>query len=150
MGFGSFEGEGVPKLNAEINTTPLVDVMLVLLVVFILTAPLLAQGIKVNLPQAQAAPLEAQPDPVQLGIQADGSLFWNGQPLAAGALRATLEEAARRQPQPEIRIQADETTPYRELARVMAAAQGAGLVKLGFVTESSATGRQDHEPATSR
>ena len=122
MGFGSFEGEGVPKLNAEINTTPLVDVMLVLLVVFILTAPLLAQGIKVNLPQAQAA----------------------------GALQATLEEAARRQPQPEIRIQADETTPYRELARVMAAAQGAGLVKLGFVTESSATGRQDHEPATSR
>ena len=122
MGFGSFEGEGVPKLNAEINTTPLVDVMLVLLVVFILTAPLLAQGIKVNLPQ----------------------------PLAAGALQATLEEAARRQPQPEIRIQADETTPYRELARVMAAAQGAGLVKLGFVTESSATGRQDHEPATSR
>ncbi|MGB4673762.1 MAG: biopolymer transporter ExbD [Azovibrio sp.] len=135
MSFGSFGGEGVPKLNAEINTTPLVDVMLVLLVVFILTAPLLAQGIQVNLPQAQAAPLEAQPDPVQLGIQADGSLFWNGQPLAATALQAHLEEAARRQPQPEIRLRADAETPYRHLARVMAAAQRANLTRIGFVTQ---------------
>ncbi len=135
MSFGSFEGEGVPKLNAEINTTPLVDVMLVLLVVFILTAPLLAQGIKVNLPQVQAAPLEAETQPIQLGIQADGSLFWNEQPLSPTHLQATLMDAAQRQPQPEIRIRADEATPYRHLARVMGAAQAAGLSRIGFMTQ---------------
>lgn len=136
MSFGSFEGEGVPRLNAEINTTPLVDVMLVLLVVFILTAPLLAQGIQVNLPQASAAPLPTPEQVVELGIRADGSLFWNESPLSPTHLEATLMDAAQRQPQPEIRIRADAETPYRELAKVMAASQGAGLVKLAFVTES--------------
>ena len=135
MSYGSFEGEGVPRLNAEINTTPLVDVMLVLLVVFILTAPLLAQGIQVNLPQASAAPLPTPEQVVELGVRADGSLFWNESPLSPTHLQATLMDAAQRQPQPEIRIRADAETPYRHLARVMAAAQSANLTRIGFVTQ---------------
>lgn len=135
MSFGSFEGEGVPRLNAEINTTPLVDVMLVLLVVFILTAPLLAQGIQVNLPQASAASLPTPEQVVEIGIRADGSLFWNERPLSPTHLEATLMDAAQRQPQPEIRIRADAETPYRHLARVMAAAQAAQLTRIGFITQ---------------
>ncbi|WP_303785674.1 biopolymer transporter ExbD [Azovibrio restrictus] len=135
MSFGSFEGEGVPRLNAEINTTPLVDVMLVLLVVFILTAPLLVQGIPVNLPQVSAAPLPSPAQVVELGVRADGSLFWNENPLSPTHLQATLMDAAQRQPQPEIRIRADAETPYRHLARVMAAAQSANLNRIGFLTQ---------------
>jgi biopolymer transport protein ExbD len=136
MSFGGFErGQSPSQPMAEINVTPLVDVMLVLLVIFIITAPLLASAIKLDLPEVRAAPAAARPDTVRLSIDADGRYFWNDQPLEESDLRAKLDEAAKQQPQPELHLRADKDTSYERLARLMAAAQEAGLQRIGFVTE---------------
>ncbi len=136
MAFGGFEqGRAPAQPMAEINVTPLVDVMLVLLVIFIITAPLLARALKVDLPQADAPPAEVQAHTIQLTIDAGGSLRWNNEPLAAGDLAARLESAAQQSPQPELHLGADRAVRYEHVAAVLAAAQKAGLTRLGFITE---------------
>ena len=136
MSFGGFErGQSPTQPMAEINVTPLVDVMLVLLVIFIITAPLLASAIKLDLPDVKAAPAAARPDTVRIAIDADGRYYWNDQLVEDAALPQRLAEAARAQPQPELHLRADRDTRYDRLARLMAAAQDAGLTRIGFVTD---------------
>lgn len=136
MSFGGFErGQSPTQPMAEINVTPLVDVMLVLLVIFIITAPLLASAIKLDLPDVKATPAAARPDTVRIAIDADGRYYWNDQLVEDAALPQRLAEAARAQPQPELHLRADRDTRYDRLARLMAAAQDAGLTRIGFVTD---------------
>jgi biopolymer transport protein ExbD len=136
MAFGGFDQRGSGQPMAEINTTPLVDVMLVLLVIFIITAPLLTNAIRLDLPKADAPASTEKPGTVTLSIDASDALFWDGQPVAdLQALSARLAEAAQREPQPELHLRADRDTRYQRIAEVMGSAQQAGIGKIGFVTE---------------
>jgi len=136
MSFGGFErGQGGGQPMAEINVTPLVDVMLVLLVIFIITAPLLTRALKLDLPQVEAPPAAEQPDTIRLSIDAQGNLRWNDDSISADELAARLAEAARRSPQPELHLGADRAARYEYVAAVLAAAQKAGMKQIGFVTE---------------
>ncbi|MDR1853839.1 MAG: biopolymer transporter ExbD [Azoarcus sp.] len=119
---------------AEINMIPLIDVMLVLLIIFIIAAPLLTHAVKIDLPRADSAVADVKPETIQLGIKADGVLFWNGEEVAEADLEARMQAAAAREPAPELHIQADAATPYETLARAMAMASRAGLGKIGFIS----------------
>jgi len=132
-GFGGDNHHSQPM--AEINTTPMVDVMLVLLVIFIITAPLLTHSIKIDLPQAGSQTNTEKPDTVTLSINAEGKLFWDDTAFEETELASRLTEAAQKTPQPELHLRADKTTNYQQLAMVMSAAQNAGIEKLGFVTD---------------
>lgn len=135
MAFGGF-GEGSNSAPmAEINTTPLVDVMLVLLVIFIITAPLFHQAVPVDLPRVDATRMDEKPEVIRLAVDADGQVFWNGAPLPRAALDARLQEAASRAP--ELHLRADRAVRYERVADVMAAAQRAGVSKIAFVTEAA-------------
>ncbi len=137
MAFGGFDSrDGPMRPMAEINTTPLVDVMLVLLVIFIITAPLLTHAIRLDLPSAQAPASAEKPETITLSIDAQERLYWNDAPLGdEAALRERLREAATRSPQPELHLRADRQVRYQRLAEVMSAAQQAGVTRLGFVTD---------------
>ena len=136
MAFGSFDSGGNAQPMAEINTTPLVDVMLVLLVIFIITAPLLTHAIRLDLPQAEAPSTPEKPETIALSIDAGGALYWNNDPVeGVAALRQRLADAATRTPKPELHLRADRDTRYQRIAEVMSAAQGAGLTSIGFVTD---------------
>lgn len=135
MAFGTFsENESGGDL-AEINMIPLIDVMLVLLVIFIVTAPLLTHAVKVDLPKANSSPNLTKPDNVQLAIDGESRLWWNGAAVDAATLAERLEDAAAQTPQPELHLRAARSTPYEKVAEVMSAAARAGLAKIGFVTE---------------
>jgi biopolymer transport protein ExbD len=134
MAFGGFDQPGSNAPMSEINTTPLVDVMLVLLIIFMITAPLLTHAVKVDLPKASSQPGENKPENVSLALNGDGRLFWNDQPLAEAELPTRLAEAAARQPQPELHLRADRETRYEKIAALMSAARQAGIQKMGFVT----------------
>ena len=137
MAMGNFDPRR-NQPNAEINVVPLVDVMLVLLVIFIITAPLLTHSVKIDLPKASSAANETKPEHIEFGIQDGGKLFWNGEPVTQDELDARFKAEAAKQPQPEVHIRADKTTDYEHVAKVMAAAAKAGLVRIGFVTDPSA------------
>lgn len=129
-------GGGTPM--AEINVTPLVDVMLVLLIIFMITAPLMSHRIRIDLPQANyKAQEETPPDPIDLAVRENGDLYWNDEPVTPAMLNAQLRIAAQRSPQPELQIRADKTTQYQKIATVMADAKSAGMIKIGFVTTST-------------
>jgi len=132
MSFGSF-GEGGNAPMVDINTTPLVDVMLVLLVIFIITAPLFHQAIPVDLPRVSSTNLEDKPEVIQLAINADGIAYWNGEAVHRGVLDARFAAASARQP--ELHLRADREVRYEAVADVMAAAQRNGIVKIAFVTQ---------------
>ena len=135
IGGNSFNGEVHAQPMSEINTTPLVDVMLVLLVIFIITAPLLTHAVKIDLPQAASQPLPEKPEVITLAIDGKGQSYWNDVPLVPGELKQKLLQMADQKPQPELNIRADKETRYQILAEVMADAQNAGITKLGFVSE---------------
>lgn len=120
---------------ADINITPLVDVMLVLLVIFMITAPLLTHSISIDLPQAGSQANPEKPDTVTLSIDAEGKLFWNDALFEQEELALRLETAAQKKPQPELHLRADKATNYQQLAMVMSAAQASGIEKLGFITD---------------
>jgi len=141
MAFGSFDPDGANRPMAEINTTPLVDVMLVLLVIFIITAPLLTHAIRLDLPQAESPVAPERPETISLSIDAAGSLFWNDEPLSGlPDLQRRLAAAAASEPRPDLQLRADRETRYQTIAEVMAAAQSAGLNRLGFVTDPKSAG----------
>jgi biopolymer transport protein ExbD len=119
---------------SEINTTPLVDVMLVLLVIFIITAPLLTHAVKIDLPQASSQPIEQKPEIISISVNGAGQMYWNDTALVEGELSTRLQQAATAKPQPELHIRADKETRYQILAEIMADAQNAGIEKLGFVS----------------
>ena len=135
MAFGGLTNDGGDGDNAEINMIPLIDVMLVLLVIFIITAPLMTHAVKVDLPQASSQPNEVKPETINLSIKADGAVFWNAEAVDAAAWQTRMAAAARQTPQPEIYLRADGDLAYRHVAQIMADAAKAGLVKLGFVTD---------------
>ena len=120
---------------SEINTTPLVDVMLVLLVIFIVTAPLLTHAVKIDLPKAASNINITKPEHIELGIGAAGELFWNGEAVTIDALPQRLGNESTRQPQPELHIRADRHVPYEKVAQVMALAAKAGLLRIGFISD---------------
>ena len=134
MAFGSFDREG-PRPMAEINMIPLIDVMLVLLVIFIITAPLLTHAVKIDLPKATSAPNLTQPENIQLAINGAGQLFFNGEAVSRQALNERLIEAGRHQPQPEVHIRADQAARYQWVAETLADAAKAGLTRIGFVSD---------------
>ncbi|GIK23617.1 MAG: biopolymer transporter [Ignavibacteriota bacterium] len=135
MAFGSLSDNDVGGDLAEINMIPLIDVMLVLLVIFIVTAPLLTHAVKVDLPKASSMPNLTQPDNVQLAIDAQSRVYWNGEPVDEAALAERIKAAAALVPQPELHLRAERTTPYEKVAEVMSSAAREGLTKIGFVTE---------------
>ncbi|MFN3988227.1 MAG: ExbD/TolR family protein [Rhodocyclaceae bacterium] len=134
MAFGGGLDDGNDMVS-EINMTPLVDVMLVLLIIFIITVPVLTHSVKLDLPRAENTPNPVKPDTVNLSVSVDGTIHWNEEMINEAQLDARLEAAARQQPQPEIFIRGDRKVEYENVARVMAAVQRSGLLKLGFVTE---------------
>lgn len=135
MGQNPFSAAEHTQPMSEINTTPLVDVMLVLLVIFIITAPLLTHAVKIDLPQATSQPLEEKPEVIDLAVDADGKVFWNDSEIQVTDLAARMSEEAGKQQQPELQIRADKNTRYQVLAEVLAKAQTAGMKKVGFVSQ---------------
>ena len=141
MAFGGLDNRPGQQPMADINTTPLVDVMLVLLVIFIITAPLLTHAIKLDLPNAQAPTSQEKPQTITLSIAGSGDLFWNNEPVAdMAALAARLAQESTRQPQPELHLRADRETRYQRIAEVMSAAQQAGMAKICFITDPKPAG----------
>ena len=134
MAMGSLN-DSDDDFNPEINTTPLVDVMLVLLIIFMITIPVMTHSVNLDLPQATAQPVEAKPDAIALSIDADGVVRWNGDVVDSAELEARFASAAQANPQPELHLHAERTTYYEKVAQVMAAAQNGGMEKIGFVTE---------------
>ena len=121
---------------AEINVTPLVDVMLVLLIIFMVTAPLLTAGVPVNLPDSRAKPLEQDQKPVEISIDASGKLFLDKQPMGEDGLSAALDRLAGRSEQPQVFLRADKAVGWDRVASVMGEINRAGLQKLSIVTEA--------------
>jgi biopolymer transport protein ExbD len=120
---------------SEINMTPLVDVMLVLLIIFIIAMPLLNQAVKVDLPRVDSSPAEQPPKVVTLSVTTDGAIHWNHQIITNEELSRRLQRAAQQQPQPEIHLRGDRQVDYEYVMKVIAAVQREGMVRLGFITE---------------
>ncbi|MFM0283479.1 biopolymer transporter ExbD [Paraburkholderia sediminicola] len=135
MAFGGLEKKQTAAPMAEINMTPLIDVMLVLLVIFIITAPLFTHAIRLDLPRVAAAPARQTPQTIALSIDAAGKLYWNGKVITLQQMRAQFVEAGKQADQPEIQLSAERSTRYEVIAQVMGAAQQAGLERIGFVTD---------------
>lgn len=136
MAFGGFNDNKQQAPMSDINVTPMVDVMLVLLVIFIITAPLFTHAIKLDLPNAQASAAPQKPETVSLSIDGEGRIFWNNDPIEQQDLGARLAQEAQKEPQPEVQLRADKATRYEVIAQVMSAAQTNGITKLGFVTDA--------------
>jgi len=129
------KGQGNSSPMAEINMIPLVDVMLVLLIIFMITAPLMAHKIKIDLPQASTVLLEEKPDTIVIALLADGTMYLNDVLIERESLLKRLSNEAQRKPQPELHLHVDRTTQFQLLATVMADAQNAGMVKVGIATD---------------
>ncbi|HWI81231.1 biopolymer transporter ExbD [Ramlibacter sp.] len=135
MSFGRLERTPGPQPMSDINVTPLVDVMLVLVVIFIITAPLLASSIRLDLPRTDAAKPNEAPAFVTVVLDKAGGTFLDDQPLEAAQLAQRLADAARRNPDTEVQLRADQSIPYGRVMEVMGAAQKAGLNRIGFVAQ---------------
>ncbi|NUZ04945.1 ExbD/TolR family protein [Piscinibacter koreensis] len=125
-------------LTATINTTPLVDVMLVLLIIFLITIPVVTQTVPVNLPDERNVPRQTRPENVEISVTRDGEFFWNGAPIDAEALERRLQEVAGRSPQPEVHVRGDERARYEYVGRVLHACTRAAIRRVSFVTEPGA------------
>ena len=136
MSFGRLERTQGPQPMSDINVTPLVDVMLVLVVIFIITAPLLASTVRLDLPKTDAAKPADAPKFVTLVIDKAGQAFLNDQPLNMDQLAARLAETAGQSPETEVQLRADEGVPYGKVVQVMGVAQKAGLNRIGFVADN--------------
>lgn len=126
----------------EINTTPLVDVMLVLLIVFMITIPVITQTVPLELPQVHNVPTQTKPENISISVNREGQVFWNAALVADNAaLLNRMKEVAVIKPQPEVHVRADQRTKYEYVGRVILDAQRAGIMKVGFITEPDAGGR---------
>ena len=136
MAFSSGNESGGPM--AEINVTPLVDVMLVLLIIFMITAPLMSHKVKVELPQATLNEIDQKPivvQPITIAVTEEGNLFWNDQPITKDQIESRLSVEAQKTPQPAINVRGDKTTKYRVVQQIVQVAQNQGMRKVGFVAE---------------
>ncbi len=136
MAFGT-QDEPDEVMN-EINMTPLVDVMLVLLIIFMITIPVMKHAVNIDLPQATNRPQDVKPQTLRLSVDSTGAYHWNEGPVSDTALPALLREAAAQNPQPELHLRADHSVAYRAVAETLADASKAALSKVGFVTEPKA------------
>ena len=135
MAFASFDGKGGSAPMSDINMVPLIDVMLVLLVIFIVTAPLLTHAVKLDLPKVSSTPNQLRPDKIEFAIDAAGQRFWNGEPVSRNEASRRFQLEGKKQPQPEVHLRADHTAAYGTVAQTLADASKAGLSKIGFVSE---------------
>ena len=133
MAFGT--QEDVDDVMNEINMTPLVDVMLVLLIIFIITVPVMKHAVNVELPRASNVVSETKPQTVRLSVDASGTYFWNEAAVDDDELARRLKVEAAREPQADLHIRGDRAVRYERVAQAMAAAQHAGMRKIGFITE---------------
>ncbi len=147
MAFGSFGGKSNSTPMTEINMVPLIDVMLVLLVIFIITAPLLTNAVKINLPQASSEPLQSEPEKIDFAVDDKSQIFWDGEPITLQTAVARLHEAGTKTPTPELHLRADRETRYQVLAEVMAEASKAGVTKIAFVSDPNAPSVLAQPPA---
>ncbi|RZI83611.1 MAG: biopolymer transporter ExbD [Rubrivivax sp.] len=135
MAFASFDSKSSGAPLSEINMVPLIDVMLVLLVIFIVTAPLLSHSVKLELPKASAQVVSAKSAKIDFSIDADGVRFWNGTALTREEAAARFAVEGQKATQPEIHLRADQAVAYKAVAETLADASKAGLSKIGFVTD---------------
>jgi biopolymer transport protein ExbD len=133
MAFGT--QDDTDEVMNEINMTPFVDVMLVLLIIFIITVPVMKHAVNVDLPRASSQREQVRPETVRLSVQADGSYYWNDAKVTDEALPALLRAEAAKDPQPDLHLRGDKAVRYERVAQALAAAQQAGLRKIGFITE---------------
>jgi len=127
---------GDEKPMSEINTTPLVDVMLVLLIIFLITIPVITQSVKVNLPKAANIPTQTKPENINIAVDADGNVYWNTALVPTQeALLDKLKSVAVMDPQPEVHLRGDRQTKWENIGRVVVLCQRSGIVKVGFITE---------------
>lgn len=134
MAFGGFEKQNTTPM-AEINTTPFVDVMLVLLIIFIVTAPLVTNVVNVNLPQTKSQASPQKPNIIKVAIDANGQLFWNGKKTTLNDLPALFKNSSKNN-DTELHLEADQNSRYQEIADIMVEAKKAGITKLGFVSKA--------------
>lgn len=135
MAMNAFSSDDDDGLMNEINMTPLVDVMLVLLIVFMVTIPVIRHAVRIELPHASSQKEDTKPAQIDVSIQADGTVLWDGAPVDSAALGAKIASAAQAAPQPVLRLSADRKVAYEKVAQLMSAAQRGGLAKIGFVTD---------------
>ena len=136
MNVGPADDSGEDQMNSSINTTPLVDVMLVLLIIFLITIPVVTQTSKLDLPKERNLPTQTKPENIVLAVNRDGEVHWGLQRLAdAEELVARLKTEAVKDPQPEVHIRGDLEVRYESIGRVIVACQRAGILKVGFITE---------------
>lgn len=135
MAFASFDRNTTSAPVSDINMVPLIDVMLVLLVIFIVTAPLLTHAVKLELPQATSQVNPPQPNKIEFAIDAQGQRFWNGEPVSREEAAERFKAQGQVQPEPEIHLRADQSVAYRYVAQTLADATAAGLKKVGFVSD---------------
>ncbi len=135
MAFASFDRKSSLQPMAEINMVPLIDVVLVLLVIFIVTAPLLTNAVKLDLPKATSTADIQKPEKIEFAIDASGALFWNGERLSREDAVQRFTAAGQKRPQPEVFLRADQNVAYRYVAEMLADASKAGLSKVAFVSE---------------
>jgi biopolymer transport protein ExbD len=133
MAFGTQDDQD--EVMNEINMTPMVDVMLVLLIIFIITVPVMKHAVNIDLPKASNVPQDAKPETIRLSVDASGEYFWNENKVTEAAMLLQLKAASMQNPQPELHIRGDKAVRYERVATAMAAAQQAGVRKIGFVTE---------------
>jgi biopolymer transport protein ExbD len=138
MAFASFDAKSSGAPMSEINMVPLIDVMLVLLVIFIVTAPLLTQAVKLELPKASSQVNDLRPEKIEFAIDASGTLYWNGEVVTRAVAQQRFELEGKKPVQPEIHLRADQNVAYRYVAFTLADASKAGLTKVGFISEPDA------------
>ena len=139
MNIGSDSNDGEEQVTSTINTTPLVDVMLVLLIIFLITIPVVTQSIKLELPQERNVPTQTKPENIVIAVNRDGEVYWGLERMADNeALVARLKVEAVKEPQPEVHIRGDSEVRYEAVGRVVVDCQRAGIFKVGFITEPPA------------
>ncbi|MDZ7814376.1 ExbD/TolR family protein [Ideonella sp.] len=139
MNVGSSDGDDDGAMNAAINTTPLVDVMLVLLIIFLITVPVVTQSVNLTLPKEINIPTQTKPENVLLAVSKDGDVYWGIKKYPdVDTLVADLKKEAVKDPQPEVHIRGDEAVRYESIGKLMVAVQRAGIAKVGFITEPPA------------
>lgn len=137
MAFGRLQRSGSSQPMSDINMTPLIDVMLVLLVIFIITAPLMSSSLRLDLPKTTGAKPTDAPTFVTVAVNPQGELFWGDETVTSEQLKARIRDAAQRNPATEVQLRADQQVPYGRIAELIGLVQDGGLSRIGFVTEAT-------------